>query len=53
MRRFDVLVEQSSDDDMRMPYLVCIAVPSAGRPAPIRALRHPWLRLSQYQQGTH
>ena len=32
------LAQQSSKDDMRMPYLVRIAFPSTGHPDPIRAL---------------
>src|SRR5690554_6632492 len=35
------LAQQSRQNAMRMPYLVCIAVPSTAHPEPIRALRHP------------
>ena len=38
--------------DLCVAYLVSIAFPSTGHPDPIRALRHPWLRLPRYPQGT-
>ena len=38
--------------DMCSAYRASAAFPSTGRPAPSRALRHPWLRLSQHQRGT-
>ena len=44
---------RSIQHDWRMPYLVRVAIPSTGHPAPSRALRHPWLRLSQHERGTH
>jgi len=33
---------------LRMPYRINAVLPSMRRPGAIRALRHPWLRLSRH-----
>ena len=47
-----VRVRAARQRDVHVTYLAGVVFPSTSHPDSIRALRHPWLRLSRHQQGT-
>ena len=47
-----VRVRAARQHDVHVTYLAGVVFPSMSHSDSIRALRHPWLRLSRHQQGT-
>ena len=45
-------VSKARQHDRYMTYLARAVFPSTSHPDSIRALRHPWLRLSRHERGT-